>query len=133
MVQTGESYSLFLLMSAAAKSTVELGREGESRSVAYLESKGYSILERNYRGNGGEIDIIALSPDRETLVCIEVKSWSSFGIEQLEYGINSRKKFRIKKACQSYLLKNSDANAYFLRFDVIFFNGLEIEHLQGVF
>ena len=37
----------------------ELGAWGEERAAKYLRSKGYTILERNFRCRAGEIDIIA--------------------------------------------------------------------------
>ena len=40
--------------------TVTVGRNGENRAASYLESKGYEILDRNFRmGRQGEIDLIA--------------------------------------------------------------------------
>lgn len=37
----------------------EVGRIGERVAVTFLERKGYTIIERNYRKPWGEIDIIA--------------------------------------------------------------------------
>lgn len=48
------------------------GNHGENIACQYLKSRGYRILERNYRIRGGEIDIVAM--DGETLVFIEVKT-----------------------------------------------------------
>ena len=36
-----------------------LGREGEQAAVSYLLDHGYRILDRNWRCDGGEIDIVA--------------------------------------------------------------------------
>jgi Holliday junction resolvase-like predicted endonuclease len=46
---------------------------GENKVCGYLENNRYSILDRNYRTSFGEIDIIAISPDK-TLVFCEVKA-----------------------------------------------------------
>ncbi len=51
----------------------ETGKLGEDLATAYLKRKGFRIIERNFRENWGEIDIIAKSPDR-TLVFVEVKT-----------------------------------------------------------
>lgn len=53
-----------------------LGRRGEDEAVRYLDSCGYAILERNWRGSLGELDVIALS-SRGEIVFIEVKTRSS--------------------------------------------------------
>lgn len=52
------------------------GRYGEDVAVAFLQDKGYKILERNFRAKVGEIDIVAQY--KNTLVFVEVKTrWSS--------------------------------------------------------
>jgi putative endonuclease len=52
----------------------DLGDRGEAAACAYLERKGYRILERNWRCAEGELDIIAR--DGETLCFIEVRTKS---------------------------------------------------------
>ena len=60
---------------------MSLGRKGEQIAAAYLESRGFDILETNwaYRASSGtlvsEIDIIARKG--KTIVFVEVKSGSS--------------------------------------------------------
>ena len=41
----------------------KLGTAGEDEATAFLEKAGYRILERNFRAERGEIDIIAGDPD----------------------------------------------------------------------
>ena len=43
-------------------SSREIGVEGEDMAVAYLERRGYEILERNWRSTVGEVDVVALAP-----------------------------------------------------------------------
>jgi putative endonuclease len=48
------------------------GQDAEDIAARYLQAKGYSILERNWKWHRGELDIICLHNDR--LVVVEVKS-----------------------------------------------------------
>lgn len=49
-----------------------LGKKGEDFAASYLTSKGYKILDRNFRGRPGELDLVALHKD--VLVFVEVKT-----------------------------------------------------------
>ena len=93
----------------------DLGEYGEELAARYLLSKGYSILERNWRHAKAEVDIIALRGD--ILAVVEVKSRSSeaFG-DPLESV--SREKIRLlRKAINAYVnLKGIDLE---IRFDLI--------------
>ncbi len=51
----------------------ELGREGEGFAAEFLKGGGYKIIERNKREKWGELDIVAMAPDK-TLVFVEVKT-----------------------------------------------------------
>ena len=52
-----------------------LGKRGEELAAAFLESEGYTILDRNWRCPQGEIDLVAL--DGVDTVFVEVKTRSS--------------------------------------------------------
>ncbi len=51
----------------------ELGTEGENFVGRYLLNRGYKIIDRNKREKWGELDIVAMAPDK-TLVFVEVKT-----------------------------------------------------------
>ena len=51
----------------------QTGKIGEDLACDYLKNKGYKILERNHRQKWGELDIIAIAPDK-ILVFVEVKT-----------------------------------------------------------
>lgn len=51
---------------------LEIGRLGESMAVAWLEARGFSILERNWKYGRKEIDILACK--QQVLHVIEVKT-----------------------------------------------------------
>lgn len=49
-----------------------LGRWGEDYAARHLEAAGYTLVARNWRCRGGEIDLIFR--DGETVVFVEVKT-----------------------------------------------------------
>lgn len=55
-------------------STKSLGRKGEQAAAAYLASQGFRIIDANVELAAGEADLIALDPDQETYVIVEVKT-----------------------------------------------------------
>jgi putative endonuclease len=107
------------------------GRAGEAAAARYLEEKGLKILERNFRGVSGEVDLIAL--EGETLVFVEVKTWSTLGIEALEQGINEKKQRRIIETAKYFLSFHREYRYMAIRFDVIFVAPGGITHLASAF
>ncbi|MDO8557174.1 MAG: YraN family protein [Candidatus Jorgensenbacteria bacterium] len=81
----------------------ELGRIGEDTAVEFLKNKKYKIIERNARESWGELDIIALAPDK-TLVFVEVKTMSDGGMNGLkpEDQMSFAKIEKFKKAAMLY-------------------------------
>lgn len=55
----------------------ELGSRGEELAAAFFAARGYDIVERNWRCDIGEIDLIVRKG--KELRCIEVKTRRSFG------------------------------------------------------
>lgn len=51
-----------------------LGAMGEAAAAKALRRAGYRVLRRNVKIAAGEIDLIALAPDRRTIVFVEVKT-----------------------------------------------------------
>jgi len=118
-------------MHNSGQSHHEKGKEGEEQAVAALEAAGLQIVEKNVRSKEGEIDIVAL--DGETIVFVEVKAWTSFGLEDLQYGIDIKKQRKIIKTAKYFLLKNREYSRMAVRFDVIFVKNNSITHLASAF
>ncbi len=112
----------------------ERGTQGENLAVGYLEKKSYRILERNFRYERGEIDIIA--EHNSTLVFIEVKARRSTSFGEPEDAVTSSKQEQIQKVAEGYLFTNSIEGKE-CRFDVIaiqFENGkANIRHYENAF
>ena len=99
----------------------ELGAKGEEVAVNYLKSRGYRIVERNYRIRFGEIDIIAEQGD--DLVFIEVKTRSGTLFGSPFESVTKQKQKQLSKVALEYINKQGfhDRPA---RFDVV---GIELQ------
>jgi putative endonuclease len=113
------------------KVSTAAGKQGEDRAAAALEQAGMTIITRNFRCKAGEVDIVAL--DGEAIVFVEVKAWSSYGIENLEYGINEKKQRRIIETAKYFLSIYRKYNYMTVRFDVVFVSPDAITHLASAF
>lgn len=51
-----------------------LGTVGEELAARYLEARGFSVIERNYRCSEGEADLVVLDPNTNEVVLVEVKT-----------------------------------------------------------
>lgn len=112
------------------KSSVQKGKEGEMLAVKFLQEKGYTILETNWRFRHKEIDIIAIC-DGE-IIFVEVKTRKNTDFGQPEEAVNHHKQRHLIDAAEAYMIeKNLDLDP---RFDVItIINSSQIRHYQYAF
>jgi putative endonuclease len=62
-----------------ANSKILLGQYGESRAAQFLEEHGWAIIERNWRCNLGEIDLVARRGDRVSIVEVKTRRGHGWG------------------------------------------------------
>lgn len=111
----------------------ELGKIGEDMAVDFLNDHGYHILERNYRFNKAEVDILAQKDDVLAVVEVKIRSTSNFGNPQ-DF-VKPKQIKNLVKAVDHYInLNDLDTD---VRFDIIAItksNGdYKIEHLKDAF
>jgi putative endonuclease len=94
------------------------GRSGEAAAERFLERAGMTIIGRNFRAERGEIDLIA--EDGGDVVFVEVKTWSRYGIENLEFSISEKKQRKIIETAKFFLSKYRKYSGMRIRFDVVF-------------
>ena len=95
----------------------EVARIGEDIAVAFLQKKGFLILERNWRSRRwGELDIIA--QDSDVLVFVEVKTRVGENFGAPEEAVTFHKLRVLKRSAQYYKVTYLDLPAA-LRIDVI--------------
>jgi putative endonuclease len=111
-----------------------LGKYGEDVAASFLQDRGYTILERNWRCEIGEIDLIA--KHKKLLVFIEVKTRNGSGFGHPFESVTKSKVSRMRRLAAAWVAAN-DAPSNGLRLDaiaVLVRNGkVAIEHIKQVY
>ncbi len=107
---------------------------GEDIAVAYLESKWYQIIERNYQVKWGEIDIIMR--DHQLTIFIEVKYRKNDAYGHPLDTFSGAKRRAMKRTIMLYVAKNKiDLEEVRIDFIGIMPNtvwGHRVWHVRGV-
>lgn len=113
-----------------AENKRETGRRYEQMAAAFLEQQGYEILEMNYQGKYGEIDLIARHG--KILVFAEVKYRKTLRLGYPEEAVGPKKQKRIYHTARYYLYSHGLADVP-CRFDVVSILGTRIRLIQNAF
>jgi len=107
------------------------GEAAESLAADFLQRRGLTVLERNYRCRFGEIDLVARSG--ELLVFVEVRARTSEAFGGAAGSITATKRRRLVAAARHYLATHRADRA--CRFDVVLVRGAEqqLEWLTDAF
>ncbi|MET0741439.1 MAG: YraN family protein [Candidatus Nanopelagicales bacterium] len=114
-----------------------LGQHGEALATEYLLNQGYRILERNWRCDVGEIDILAL--DGEALVVCEVKTRRTTRYGSPLEAVNGPKARRLRLLAARWLAEHQ-LKPRTVRIDVVGIvapadcapDEYHVEHVRGV-
>ena len=119
------------------KYNLYMGDKGEDLASKYLKRRGYKILERQYRCQLGEIDIIASRKDFVVFVEVKTRFDNAYGTPASAVSYIKRK--RIIQIASVYLERFPDKSA---RFDIIEvignmkdgkFHKVSIDHIENAF
>ena len=117
-----------------------LGRYGERVAAQHLADAGLTIIARNWRCPGGELDIIAVEGD--VLVFCEVKTRSSTAFGDPAEAVAGAKAVRLRRLALQWLAEQRDhaATKFWpeMRFDVVSVlrarqGAADVVHLRGAF
>jgi len=113
--------------------STETGRKGELFAEKYLQSIGFKVIDKNWRWQKCEIDLIAIH--HETIVFIEVKTRGRCALDEgLE--IKRGQMQRIVSAASAYLALRVTGNME-CRFDLVRVRVAKgdwwLDHIQDVF
>ncbi|EYR62932.1 hypothetical protein N866_04125 [Actinotalea ferrariae CF5-4] len=111
-----------------------VGRYGEQVAVTHLLASGWEVLDRNWRGRAGELDVVALEGDE--LVVVEVKTRSGDGFGHPAEAVTAVKLARLRRLAGEWLHEHELRPAS-VRVDVVAVRtsrrgAATVEHLRGV-
>jgi putative endonuclease len=113
-----------------------VGQYGENVAAGFLLDRGYELLDRNWRCEIGELDIVARTADG-VLVFVEVKCRSGLGYGQPVDAVTPVKAQRIRRLAYCWL-ETHPTRRRGVRFDVISVlrqrrAAAQVEHFQDAF
>ena len=137
VLDSGSSHGVSTAVVAKAGVANAVGAYGERLAARYLAESGMQILDRNWRCDEGEIDIVAM--DVTCLVIVEVKTRRSLGFGSPVEAVTAVKAARLRRLAGRWVddhrsLVDSVAD---IRIDVIGVlrptrGPVQIEHLVAV-
>jgi putative endonuclease len=111
----------------------KLGARGERRAAWFYRLRGFSIVARNVRFRGGEIDLVARRG--KLLVFAEVKTRQSLGAGEGYEAVDRDKQLQLVRLAGEYLAKNRHDGE--VRYDVLslYWTGLRfvLRHFPDAF
>jgi putative endonuclease len=107
-----------------------LGRAGEERAAVWYRAHGYAVLERNWRCELGEVDLICAQG--RTLVVCEVKSRTRTQHGHPLEAVTPAKRRRLRRLAAAYLRSKPGPWAE-IRFDVVTLLGAALDVVEDAF
>ncbi|MGH9284871.1 MAG: YraN family protein [Acidimicrobiales bacterium] len=110
-----------------------LGVAGEDLATAWYVARGYEVVARNWRGAGGELDLV-LRRGRLLVFC-EVKARSSVAFGAPVEAVTPAKQARLRRLALEWLAGpgRGPGRAGDLRFDVVAVLAGEVEVIEAAF
>jgi len=106
------------------------GYGGEGQAAAYLQNRGYKILQTNFTCTYGELDIIA--QDGDAVVFVEVKSRLSDKYGRPAEAVTKPKQRSISMAAATYIKLHRLFDRE-IRFDIIEILAGGLNHIEHAF
>ncbi|MDX9706136.1 MAG: YraN family protein [Azospira sp.] len=105
------------------------GARAETLAARFLTARGLSVLARNYRVRGGEIDLVCA--DHGTLVFVEVRLRRRGDFGGAAASVTAAKRRRLVLAARHYLARTHRPEAP-CRFDCVLLSGLNAADIDWV-
>jgi putative endonuclease len=111
--------------------SVASGRHFEDLALRYLQRRGLSLLGRNVRSRGGEVDLVMRAPDG-MVVFVEVRARAGAAFGGALASVDRAKRARLLAAAACYLARWRGVTPR-CRFDIVAFDGGRITWLRNAF
>ena len=120
--------------------TKELGRTGEALAAEHFSRLGYRVVARNHRTRWGELDLVLVDEEADTIVFCEVKTRRlGSGGEPFD-NLHEGKRKQVRTMAAAWLTQVKDRPRFAeLRFDAVGVtlddrgHLVRLDHLEGAF
>lgn len=119
MMKASESDIRDLPADISEWSAKEVGTHGELMAKAYLERRGFEVLEMNWRCKGGEVDLVVKEGDELVLVEVKTRVNQHGNLDDIlpELAVDGRKRRRYRRLALYYVADHPWMER--IRFDVV--------------
>lgn len=107
------------------------GDAGERRAREFLEAQGLACLDAGWRCRLGELDLVMRHGD--VLVFVEVRARQAGALVGAAESVGTGKQRRVANAARAWLARHPAHAALPARFDVLAFNGDDVDWLRDAF
>lgn len=108
---------------------IETGKKAEDLAAAFLETKGFVLVERNFGCKVGEIDLVMR--DGDEVVFVEVRARASKDFGGAAASVDAAKRRKVVRAARVWILARGWEGP--CRFDVVAVEGGTLEHIPAAF
>lgn len=108
---------------------LQRGRYGEDLAARWYLDRGYAVVARNWRGSGGEVDLLLARPG--LLVVCEVKARLDERFGSPLEAITWAKQRRLRRLAAEFLATSWDGGEVEVRFDAAGVRSGQIEVVHG--
>ena len=121
-------------MTTTARQRSALGAYGETLAARHLTEQGMVLLDKNWRCDLGEVDLVLR--DGRVLVVCEVKTRSSLAYGTPIEGVTEQKAARLRRLAARWLADH-DVRPAEVRIDIVGVlvpasGDIEVDHVRGV-
>jgi putative endonuclease len=111
-----------------------IGMSGEQAAAAFLKSKGYKVIQANYRAAGAEVDLVASHGDILCFVEVKTRKTCDYGVP--EAFVTRTKQLKIIRAARIFAARKPYRD-FRVRFDVVSVlrdgGAMACDHLENAF